>query len=175
MASWLAYVAVVPLAIATALTGSCDTPNQAAPPAVISTAQPPWPAPRDGVNYFKKAHLVAEPLGVETNQRVFKLVIEIDGKPVAIPPYIGVDRPRALQVAVHTHEDNGDVWLEGTEVPSVTLGQFFTVWGIRFDEKCVGGVCGEIQVRADGAEVADPAALKLATIQRDLHISVTSA
>ena len=66
-------------------------------------------------------------------------------------PYIGMDRPRALQGPAHTHDDSGTVWLEGRGADTVTLGQFFTLWGVRFHPRCLGATCGVVTVTAEAA------------------------
>ena len=83
-----------------------------------------------------------------------------------IPPYVGVDRLRAQQAAVHTHDTTNQVWLEGRDIDAITLGQFFTLWAVRFDGRCLGAACGEVKVTADGQPVTDPLALKLAQVDQ---------
>ena len=137
--------------------------SSAPPPAVIREVPPPWNAPRDGVSYIDEAGLIAEPLDTTTNQRIIDLEVVVDGQPVEIAAFIGIDRIRALQGAAHTHDTSGEVWLEGSEAADVTLGQFFILWGVRFDGECLGATCGTITVLADGEPVADPLSLVLAT------------
>ena len=67
----------------------------------------------------------------------------------------------AVQAPVHTHEVGGEVWLEGAGNHDATLGQFFVLWGVRFDDDCLGAACGGVTVLADGEPVVDPAALIL--------------
>ncbi len=55
----------------------------------------------------------------------------------------------------------------------ITLGQFFTVWGVRFDERCLGAACGRLEVAADAVPVADAAGLRLWEA-RDVQIRVTT-
>ena len=76
-----------------------------------------------------------------------------------MPAYVGIDRLRAQRAAVHTHDTTNQVWLEGRGVERVTLGQFFAVWGVRFDARCLGAACAEVAVTADGERVSDPAGL----------------
>jgi hypothetical protein len=108
--------------------------RQAAPaPPVQRTTPPSWDAPRDAVSYIKAAGLEAQPLNSNGKSHVIDLRITFDGAPVEVPAYVGIDRVRALQAPVHTHDGSGRVWLEGRETDAVTLAQFFTVWGVRFD------------------------------------------
>ena len=141
---------------------------------VLRTTPPPWPAPRDGLAQIQAAGLEPSRLDDTTNQRRFTLRLTVDGAGVPLVPYIGMDRPRALQGPAHTHDDSGVVWLEGRGADTVTLGQFFTLWGVRFDAKCLGASCGTVAVEADGTKVANPVALRLATVTHTLHLDVTS-
>ena len=90
--------------------------HAAAPaPAVIRDSPPPWDAPRDAVSYIEAAALVPQPLDSTENRHVTQVTITVDGAPVQIPAYVGVDRVRAVQAAVHTHDTSGAVWLEGRD------------------------------------------------------------
>jgi hypothetical protein len=147
---------------------------QAAPaPAELRTSAPPWPAPRDGISYFEAAGVPSPSLDDRSNQKVVSITITIDGARVPLVPNIGLDRPRALQAPAHTHDDSGTVWLEGAGATEVTLGQFFTIWGVRFDDGCLGAACGDLQVSADGSAVAAPRALRLWAVS-DVQIRVAS-
>jgi len=142
---------------------------------VLRASAPPWPAPRDGLAQLQAAGLEASRLDDTSNQRRFTLVLTIDSAAVPLVPFIGMDRPRALQGPAHTHDDSGTVWLEGRGSESVTLGEFFILWGVRFDARCLGAVCGTVEVMADGAPVADPLALRLAQVAERLTVRVSSA
>jgi hypothetical protein len=152
----LALVAMV------VLTGCVRTAEPAA--AVIRTTPPPWDAPRDAVSTIAAAGLTAEPLNTTGDRHIVAMSIQVDGWQVAIPPYVGVDRLRAKQAAVHTHDTSNQVWLEGRDIESITLGQFFTVWAVRFDGRCLGAACGEVVVTADGQRVTDAPGLRLAEV-----------
>jgi hypothetical protein len=146
--------------------------SQAEPePAVIRTTAPPWDAPRDAISYIEAAGLEAEPLESRDNSHVLTLSIDVDGFAVPIPPYVGIDRLRSQRAAVHTHDSTGQVWLEGRSIDQITLGQFFTVWGVRYDEGCLGDACDVVEVTADGEPVTDGAALKLAEVT---SVSITA-
>jgi hypothetical protein len=92
---------------------------------------------------------------------------------VEVPAYVGIDRVRALQAPVHTHDISGQVWLEGRETDAVTLGQFFTVWGVRFDDQCLGSACGTLMVNVDGKISSAPREVRLA-VSRIIDITATS-
>jgi hypothetical protein len=150
--------------IAASLTTGCV--RQADPePAVMRTTPPPWTAPRDAIAYIAAAGLEAEPLNSRGTSHQVMLRIDVDGWSVAIPPYIGIDRLRSQRAAVHTHDSTGQVWLEGRSIDHITLGQFFTVWGVRFDSRCLGAACRQVLVTADGKEVPDGANLRLVEVR----------
>lgn len=162
-------------AVAVACLGLVAGCVQQAPPAPaeLRTSAPPWPAPRDGISYFEAAGVPSSRLDDRSNQKLVSISITIDGAPVPLVPNIGLDRPRALQAPAHTHDDSGTVWLEGTGAREVTLGEFFTIWGVRFDDGCLGAACSGLQVSADGAVVATPRALRLWDVS-DVQIRVGS-
>lgn len=127
----------------------------------MSTEAPPWTAPRDAISHIRAAGLPELPLDSETDPYILTIEVSVDGEAVPLAPFIGIDRLRAVQAPVHTHESSGDVWLEGDGNRGVTLGQFFTLWGVRFDDACLGDACERLEVTADGRDVEDPADLVL--------------
>jgi len=164
---------LAPLLVAVLLTGCAA---QAAPgEAMLRSTPPPWPAPRDGLAQMRAAGVPSSRLDDTTNQRRIMVTISIDGAAVALAPHIGVDRPRALQGPAHTHDDTGTVWLEGRGADTVTLGQFFVLWGVRFDDRCLGATCGSIVVRVDGRRVAQPPGLALAEVAQRVEVEARNA
>jgi hypothetical protein len=143
------------------------------PPAAQRSTPPPWSAPRDAVSYIAAAGLEPQPLSSNESSRFVNLRITVDGSAVEVPPYVGIDRARAVQAPVHTHDGTGQVWLEGRETDAVTLGQFFTVWGVRFDDRCLGSACRDLVVTVDGRVSPDPGEVRLAE-SRTIDISASS-
>ena len=134
---------------------------------------PPWPAPSDAVSYIEAAGVEPEPYAEPEDARLVRLNLQVDSAPVTVPAWVGIDRARALQAPAHTHDESGTIWVEGKAAGSFTLGQFFTLWGVRLSPSCVGGVCGRLLIRVDGtATTADPRELRLSTAKRiDLTVS----
>lgn len=130
-------------------------------PAVMRDSPPPWDAPRDAISYIDAAGLEQRPLGEDTDPWVLELLVEVAGDEVSVPGMIGVDRLRAVQAVVHTHDEGGDVWLEGEGNHVATLGHFFTLWGVAFDGECLGAHCSGLTVLADGEVVEEPVDLVL--------------
>jgi hypothetical protein len=145
-------------------------PKAVPAPPVQRTTPPPW----DAVSYIKAAGLEAQPLNSNGKSHVIDLRITFDGTPVKVPAYMGIDRVRALQAPVHTHDSSGRVWLEARETDAVTLAQFFTVWGVRFDGRCLGSACARVVVRVDGTVNTDPREVRLAESHR-IDITATSS
>lgn len=130
-------------------------------PASLSTQPPPWTAPRDAISYIRLAGLPELALDSDSNPFILDVAIELNGETVPLEAFIGIDRLRAVQAPVHTHDDSGEVWLEGEGNESITLGDFFTLWGVRFEDGCLGNACTDLVVKADGVAVTDPASLIL--------------
>ena len=142
------------------MVSACMRPVAPAP-AVIRNSPPPWDAPRDAVSYIEAAGLTPEPLNSTGESHIVTMVVVVDGWKVPIPAYVGMDRLRAQQAAVHTHDTTNQVWLEGRDIDDITLGQFFTLWAVRFDNRCLGAACGEVDGvggREAGHRTAEPAA-----------------
>lgn len=125
----------------------------------MRTTAPPWDAPRDAVSYIDASGLEQRPLGESTDPWIIELIVEVDGELVDVPAMIGIDRLRAKQAVVHTHEAGGDVWLEGPDNGQATLSHFFTLWGVEFDGKCLAKRCN-VEVLVDGEPASDLASVQ---------------
>ncbi|MGW6277174.1 hypothetical protein [Kribbella sp. NPDC055071] len=125
-----------------------------APPAAaeLRSGPPPWDAPRDAVSYIDKAGFERLPLDFSgPSPYTLTISVTVDGKPVEVPAGVGIDRLRAEQAAVHTHTTDGLVWVESkTTAERPTLPQFFTLWGVRYDAKCLADACHALTVTIDG-------------------------
>jgi hypothetical protein len=158
---WSAHAALAAVLLVLAAVTGCV--RQAEPAPVIQrSTPPPWSAPRDAVAYIEAAGLKPQPVSNGQNSGMIELRISVDGAPVEVPANIGVDRLRALHAVVHTHDTSGRVWLEGPRSDAVTLGQFFTLWGVRFDDHCLGSACGAVVVKVDGVATTNPLEVRLA-------------
>ena len=80
--------------------------------------------------------------------------IFVDGRAITVPAGIGIEGGR--QKYMHTHDNSGVIHIETPVDYQFTLGDFFKVWGKRFDSNCVGEYCGEITVRVNGQVVESP-------------------
>jgi hypothetical protein len=137
-AALAAIVVVVIVAIATNRPASAPTGTVSG----LQTGDPPW-APD---NVSLRARLVADGLQVLTAEGQIQhthqhLDLFVDGQRIAIPPDVGIDRVNLILSPIHTHDASGIIHVESPIVREFTLGEFFDVWGVRFDGHCVGGAC----------------------------------
>jgi hypothetical protein len=133
----------------------------------IQTGPPPWPPETADLRARLEAiglpALSAEGTVLHIHQHVDIL---IDGQPVTVPADIGIDVAAQFLAPVHTHDTTGIIHVESPTMRDFTLGQFFDVWGVRFDQHCIGGECDgngrTLSVFVDGQAVTgDPKAIKL--------------
>jgi hypothetical protein len=67
-----------------------------------------------------------------------QLKVFVNGKPMKVPNNIGIDSAKGFLSSLHTHDEKGIMHLEAVEPYPFTLGQFFTVWGVRFTPTALG-------------------------------------
>lgn len=149
--------------------------SQAAPaPYSAHESAPPWPAPRDGTSWIREADLPELPLNDTSDPWIIQFHVRYDGKAVTVEPYIGMDRPRAVQAPVHTHDDSGKVWLEGEGNREVTLAQFFTVWGVNLTDTCLADACHGLTVVVDGKPASPPWSAVVLRGKKQIEISAST-
>ena len=137
-------------------------------PGLLATP-PPWPANNDDgklqlrLRAIGLAPLTREGQAVHIHQH---LDIYADGRHVAVPAQIGIASSEGFISDLHTHDATGITHVEAPEVRSFSLGQFFAVWGVRLDAKCIGSLCAaagkQLKLWVDGEPVAgDPTRIVL--------------
>ena len=143
--------------------GSGPAPSAGAP-APSSAAALVWPAPPDPMERTIAAGLEPAPKEFGINHAHAHLDVFVDGRPVVVPAGIGIeiDDPQvrtftepdgsvsyggielcadACISPLHTHFATGILHTESATADPVTLGQFFTEWGVELSESCVGEHC----------------------------------
>ncbi len=134
---------------------------------------PPWPANSEQLQLRLRAiglpALTAEGRVVHIHQH---LDIFVNGEPVEIPGDIGIGPGGAFLSDLHTHASYppGIIHVEASTPSSFSLGQFFAVWGVPLDAKCIGSLCEKgskrLRMWVNGTELkADPTRLVLAAHQ----------
>ncbi|WUJ71550.1 hypothetical protein OG809_41505 [Kribbella soli] len=169
--SWRTAVTAVALLLTSSVVGGCQVGPAPPAAAVLRTTAPPWDAPRDAVSYIDKAGFERLPLDFSgPSPYTVHIAVTVDGKPVEVPAGIGIDKLRAEQAAVHTHTTDGLVWVESkTTSDHPTLAQFFTLWGIKYDARCLADACAGLKVAVNGS----PAAWDTPLV-RNGHITVSA-
>ena len=128
-------------------------------PGVTATA-PPW-KPEYSRLEARIEQLGLPPVGDERYHSHALVHIYNDGLLVEIPRSIGFDERNKVYSSVHTHDPNGIVHMESSKPQKFTLGDFFTIWGVRFGSKTLGSLTddGEKQVHVfvNGKRIRNPA------------------
>ena len=88
------------------------------------------------------------------------LRVYVNGQQVPVPAKIGIEPEATSMASLHTHDSTGLIHIESSEKYPFTLGQFFTIWGVKFTNTQLGGyVAGNgnvLAVYANGKPVANP-------------------
>jgi hypothetical protein len=88
------------------------------------------------------------------------LRIYVEGKQVTIPEKIGIDSTEEFLAPLHTHDTTGVIHIESSQVYPFKLGQFFTIWGVKFTNTQIGsytaGNGNVLSVYANGKLVPNP-------------------
>ena|SRR5581483_9712457 len=124
----------------------------------------PWVAPEQPMQLSRAAGLVPEVNEHLAYHVHSHLDVYVNGKHVTVPAGIGIDTrdpavqhgpgpdghtayggitrcPRVCISPLHTHADTGVLHTETSSPKPNRLGQFFVEWGVRLDDRCVGGYC----------------------------------
>jgi hypothetical protein len=146
-----------------------------------------WRAPEDPLERTVAAGLDPERKEFLIHHVHAHLDVFVDGEPIAVPAGIGIniDDPavrrfkapdgsfdyggikrcrKACISPLHTHDGTGILHTESETPKPNTLGQFFTEWGVRLSESCVGRYCDPEPVAfyVNGKPYAeDPRAIEL--------------
>ncbi|MBV9023900.1 MAG: hypothetical protein JO362_08935 [Streptomycetaceae bacterium] len=130
------------------------------------TTAPPWDAPADPSARVAAAGLGM--MGAEGNVMHIHahLDVLVNGKPVTVPAFIGIDE-KAKQISpVHTHDPSGIIHIESPAKATFTLGQFMTEWNVALDADRIGGLKAGggnlLRAYVNGKQIkGDPAAIML--------------
>jgi hypothetical protein len=93
------------------------------------------------------------------------LRVYVNGKQIQVPSQIGIDPQGQYIAPLHTHDASGVVHLEANQVYPFTLGQVFTVWGVKFTDTQIGSYfsngTSSLAAYANGKRIADPVNYKM--------------
>jgi hypothetical protein len=144
-------------------------------PGVMVTS-PPWTA-NDGASLAPRLKAIGFPkMTAEGNVLHIHqhLDIYVHGGKVTVPQGIGIDAGGAWLTLIHTHDSTGIIHVESPIKRNYTLGQFFSVWGLRFSNRCIGNLCDrgpdQLRVYVNRKRAKDPVGIVL---QEHQEITVT--
>ncbi|MCW3027056.1 MAG: hypothetical protein JWN81_267 [Solirubrobacterales bacterium] len=154
------------LALAVAGCGS----STAAPPGLtiagpgLQTGKPPWPP--EYQHLAQRLHEIGIPAGGKETFHIHAMVhIYVNGLLSPLPANIGLDSAKGLESSLHTHDSTGIIHMEAPHPYRYTLGDFFSVWGVKLGPAQVGGLTGyggdHLHFYLNGRPLRDPAALVL--------------
>lgn len=130
----------------------------------LQTSQPPW-RPEYAHLAQRIRALGLPPAGTERFHIHALLRIYVDGLLSPLPPNIGIDHARDIESSLHTHDATGVIHMEATHPHRFTLGDFFSVWGVKLGPAQVGGLSGlggdRLHFFLNGRPLRDPAAHQL--------------
>jgi hypothetical protein len=140
-------VILAALIAVSALGISKDGAEKARLPEAISgqgTGQPPWPVPADPVKGARAAGLSVQPMEGTAKHFHAHLDLIVNGKPVPVPANLGIEPSGSAMSELHTHDETGILHIEApTASKRYTLGQLFSEWNVRLNDKSIGGLTAD--------------------------------
>jgi hypothetical protein len=157
-----------------------------------------WRAPADPLARTVRAGLDPERKEYLIHHVHAHLDVFVDSKPISVPAGIGIniddpavhrfkDADGSLSYGgidpacrkpcispLHTHDNSGILHTESKTPKPNTLGQFFTEWGVRLSDSCVGKYCDPkpVAIYVNGKPYAgDPPAIEL-TDRKEIAIVI---
>ena len=130
----------------------------------LQTSKPPW-APEYRHLAQRLQEIGIPPGGTETFHIHALLHIYVNGLLSPLPKNIGIDSAKGLESSLHTHDSTGIIHMEAPHPFHYTLGDFFSVWGVKLGPAQVGGLTGyggdHLHFYLNGKPLSNPAALVL--------------
>jgi hypothetical protein len=148
------------------VTVGCGSSSPAPPGLAISgpglrVSQPPWP-PEYGYLAQRLRQIGLPPGGSEKFHIHAMLHIYVNGLLVPLAANIGLDPAKHLESSLHTHDHTGIIHMEAARPFKFTLGDFFSVWGVKLGPAQVGGLKGydgdRLHFYLNGRPLSNPAA-----------------
>jgi hypothetical protein len=164
LAHRLPFAALIGLLIL--LVAGCGASNPAPPGLTTSgpglrTSKPPWPAEYEHLAQ-RLRQIGIPPGGKETFHIHAMLHIYVEGLLSPLPANIGLDPAKGLESSMHTHDSTGIIHMEAPHPYNYTLGDFFSVWGVKLGPAQLGGLTGyggnHLHFYLNGKPLSNPAA-----------------
>jgi hypothetical protein len=127
----------------------------------LQTSKPPW-QPEYAHLAQRLRQLGLPPGGKETFHIHALLHIYVNGLLSNLPANIGIYPAKGLESSLHTHDRTGVIHMEASHPFNFTLGDFFSVWGVKLGPAQLGGLSGyggdHLHFYLDGRPLSNPAA-----------------
>ena len=118
------------------LSGGKETSPSAAQKGLQETPGP-WQPLIDGLE--ERENALGLPAPSETIYHVHaQIKVYVNGKQQTVPNNIGIDQGKGFLSSLHTHDEKGVIHMEAVEPYPFTVGQFLTVWGVKFTNTQLG-------------------------------------
>jgi hypothetical protein len=169
-------VLVVLAALVVLAVAGCGSSTEAPPGLVISgpglqatrpAHQPSRPAWQpEYVHLAQRLKQIGIPAGGQEKFHIHAMLhIYMNGLLVPLPADIGLDPGKGIESSMHTHDGTGIIHMEAPRPFNYTLGDFFSVWGVKLGPAQVGGRMGlggdHLHFYLNGKPLSNPAALVL--------------
>jgi hypothetical protein len=130
----------------------------------LQTSKPPWPP--EYQHLAQRLHEIGIPPGGKETFHIHALLhIYVNGLLSPLPADIGLDPAKGVESSMHTHDSTGIIHMEAPHPFQYTLGDFFSVWGVKLGPDQVGGLKGlgdnHLHFYLNGKPLSNPAALVL--------------
>jgi hypothetical protein len=154
----------------------CGSSTDAQPGLIISgpglqTSQPatglsqaPWPP--ENAHLAQRLKLIGIPPGGQEKFHIHAMLrIYVDGLLRPLAADIGLDQAKGLESSLHTHDGTGIIHMEAPHPFDYTLGDFFSVWGVKLGPAQLGGLSGyggdHLHFYLNGRPLGNPSAYVL--------------
>jgi hypothetical protein len=154
----LAVAAVIAL-IATSSGGKSAHVTGAGASAGLQATSAPWAPEYAGLQTRLAA--LSLPAGMDGAYHVHAaLRVYVNGKQVPVPANMGIEPEATSLASLHTHDVSGVIHIESSEKYPFTLGQFFTIWGVKLTSTQLGSYVASggnmLTVYVNGKPVSNP-------------------
>jgi hypothetical protein len=127
----------------------------------LQTSKPPWPP--EYKHLAERLRQIRIPPGGKEKFHIHAMLhIYVDGLLSPLPANIGIDKATGLESSLHTHDKTGIIHMEAPHPFKYTLGDFFSVWGVKLGPAQLGGLEGyggdHLHFYLNGNPLSNPAA-----------------
>jgi hypothetical protein len=115
----------------------------------LQTGGVPW-GPDDGHSLRARLDRLGLPV-LDSEQLDYHIHAHLDvfvrGVHIPVPALVGIDVVDEFLTVLHTHDTSGIVHVESATNHHYQLGDFFGVWGVKLNARCIGSYCVRQQAK----------------------------